>query len=126
MTNCSRCKGTGFFRASAGVAHNGVPGLCYGCDGAGTREAQIAKIEAEKAKAQKEIEYRSILLNEQKIIALAAYDAFEMGYISERKRNRRIESAKLECRSIGITDEEFKAYRVTDEVAIKLATEAMA
>ena len=32
---CLRCKGTGF--RSTPVAHMGIPGLCYGCDGKGTQ-----------------------------------------------------------------------------------------
>lgn len=123
MTSCSRCKGTGFFRVNAGVSHNGIPGLCYDCDGVGTHAAQLAKREVQKQKEQKEIEYRAVLLNEQKIKALAAYDAHEMGYISERKCKRHIESAILECLSVGFTREDFVAYKVTDEVTVKLATE---
>jgi hypothetical protein len=30
---CTRCNGTG--NRNTGVLHLGVPGLCYGCDGAG-------------------------------------------------------------------------------------------
>lgn len=33
---CTRCKGTGF--RNTPVAHMGVPGLCYGCDGKGTQK----------------------------------------------------------------------------------------
>lgn len=119
---CSRCKGTGFFRASAGVLHYGVPGLCWGCNGAGTREAQIA-IQA-KMKSEKEAGMIKFL-EEQKIQALALYDACELGYISERKRDRRIASVMLEVKSAGVSDEEFKAHKV-DEVSLKLAIEAMA
>lgn len=43
---CNRCKGTGF--RDTPVFHLGVPGLCYGCDGAGTYEAYVAKKAATK------------------------------------------------------------------------------
>lgn len=47
---CNRCKGTGF--RDTPVAHMGIPGLCYGCNGAGTYEAFAAVQEAaRKAKA---------------------------------------------------------------------------
>ena len=46
VTHCLRCRGTGF-RATP-VAHCGVPGLCYGCDGDGTRETQLRKQAAER------------------------------------------------------------------------------
>lgn len=40
---CSRCKdGSGFVKHSAGRLHCGVPNLCFACDGAGTREAELA------------------------------------------------------------------------------------
>lgn len=47
---CNRCKGTGF--RDTPVAHMGIPGLCYGCNGVGTYEAFAAVQEAaRKAKA---------------------------------------------------------------------------
>lgn len=46
---CQRCAGKGFRQTP--VVHNGVPGLCYGCDGDGTRATQLAKRAAEKARA---------------------------------------------------------------------------
>lgn len=120
--NCSRCKGKGFFRQDAGVLHYGVPGLCWSCNGAGTRSAQLsikAKMISDKEAASAKF------LDEQKVHALALYDARELGYINERKFQRRFASVLLELRSAGISDEQFKAHVVTDEVAVKLATEAM-
>src|SRR5581483_10480716 len=113
--NCTRCKGTGFFKASAGVVHCGVPGLCYDCNGAGTREAQL-KIKA-NAIAAKTVGMEK-LVHDLKVQALALYDACEIGYISERKRDRRINSIQLELRSAGITNEQYQACKV-DEVALK-------
>jgi hypothetical protein len=121
--NCTRCKGTGFFASNAGVMYHGVPGLCYGCNGVGTLAGQKAVKLAAKACKQAEIDYKPALLEAEKIKAQAAYDACEMGYISERKRDRRIASAILECVSAGCTREEFAAHRVADDVAVKLATE---
>lgn len=47
---CNRCNGKGF--RDTPVAHLGIPGLCYGCDGAGTYEAFAGVQEAaRKAKA---------------------------------------------------------------------------
>jgi hypothetical protein len=47
---CNRCNGRGF--RDTPVLHMGVPGLCYGCNGAGTYEAFAAVQEAaRKAKA---------------------------------------------------------------------------
>lgn len=48
---CNRCQGTGF--RDTPVAHMGIPGLCYGCNGAGTYEA-FAAVQAAAAKAKKE------------------------------------------------------------------------
>ncbi|WP_046869036.1 hypothetical protein [Microvirga massiliensis] len=49
---CTRCKGAGLMNYAR--AHYGVPGLCFDCDGAGTREVQLtnqAKARAAKALA---------------------------------------------------------------------------
>lgn len=41
---CSRCKdGSGFVKHTAGRLHWGIPNLCFACDGAGTREAEMRK-----------------------------------------------------------------------------------
>lgn len=48
--NCNRCRGTGF--RDTPVAHLGVPGLCFACDGVGTYEAMAIKNEASR-KAKK-------------------------------------------------------------------------
>jgi hypothetical protein len=45
---CKRCGGKGFRHTP--VAHLGVPGLCYDCDGDGTRATQLKKRAAEKAR----------------------------------------------------------------------------
>lgn len=118
---CTRCKGKGFFRESAGVMFAGVPGLCYGCGGAGTHEAQLKmKADAIAAKTAGMDKF----IHDLKVQAFALYDAYELGYISERKRDRRIDGLKLELRSAGVTNEQYQACKV-DEVALKLATEAM-
>lgn len=120
--NCSRCKGTGFHTKA--VVHLGVPGLCYGCDGHGTRAAQLAKRAAEKANAERLavelVAFKAKTLNDEKIKALAAYDAHEMGFIGLRKRDRRINDAINECLKLGFTKEDFASYRVTDEVEVML------
>lgn len=45
-TNCSRCKGTG--TRNCARAHLGVPGLCFDCNGDGTRATQLETKAAEK------------------------------------------------------------------------------
>lgn len=47
---CNRCQGKGF--RDTPVAHLGIPGLCYGCDGVGTYEA-FAAIQEAARKAKK-------------------------------------------------------------------------
>lgn len=47
---CNRCNGKGF--RDTPVSHLGIPGLCYGCDGAGTYEA-FAKVQEAAHKAKK-------------------------------------------------------------------------
>jgi hypothetical protein len=46
-TACSRCKGKGFRNCAR--THNGIPGLCFDCDGDGTKATQAAKKAKEKA-----------------------------------------------------------------------------
>jgi len=48
---CNRCNGKG--SRNTPVAHMGIPGLCFGCDGAGTYEAFAAN--QEKARKAKKI-----------------------------------------------------------------------
>ncbi len=45
-TTCSRCKGTG--TRNCARAHLGVPGLCFDCNGDGTKATQLATKAAEK------------------------------------------------------------------------------
>lgn len=46
---CTRCRGTGYWSRSHPRTHLGVPGLCFDCDGDGTRETQLAKKNAAAA-----------------------------------------------------------------------------
>lgn len=43
---CTRCRGKGLIDTP--VLHLGVPGLCYACDGKGTRAAQAANRERDR------------------------------------------------------------------------------
>jgi len=58
MKNCTRCKGKGF---GSWVREHGV---CFGCQGAGTREAQVRVREAAKAELDRirETETVSVLV----------------------------------------------------------------
>lgn len=49
--NCTRCHGSGVHQAR--WVHHGVPGLCFACDGIGTRTAQRRKAEALRAEAER-------------------------------------------------------------------------
>jgi hypothetical protein len=45
---CNRCQGSGF--RDTPVAHLGVPGLCYGCNGDGSYKTFAANVAATKAR----------------------------------------------------------------------------
>lgn len=49
---CTRCLGARTLPTP--YVHHGIPGLCYACDGAGTRAAQIAKIRREREEADRQ------------------------------------------------------------------------
>lgn len=55
---CTRCRGKGY-RATP-VVHYGVPGLCWDCDGDGTRETQNANKAKRKAEKIRREQYLAV------------------------------------------------------------------
>ena len=79
--HCTRCNGTGYKNCAR--AHYGVPGLCFDCDGAGTREAQLENQAAARArKAQQEAYQRAL----DDIRALAAEHGGQNLHLPREKR----------------------------------------
>ncbi len=98
IQTCSRCKGSGM--VTSGVAHCGIPGLCYSCDGGGKTVVFTMKQRVEKYIARCE-KHLAELGREAAQLKADHESTPARNERSKARRGRRVDTQLEELRAIG-------------------------